>query len=65
MKTYFYYDQDGEHTITDDEIIKEYFDHWCGRMIKAKREKLISHTRCIEDFCIVYWAYEPNDLEEE
>lgn len=66
MRTFLYADMDGEHTITAADIIKEYFPYWQEQMKKVGKEDMISHERCIEDFCVVHWATEqrtrgPND----
>lgn len=58
MKTYQFVDQAGDHTVTEQEIIDQYFEYWSGRMEQAGKIDMISHARCIEDFCVVHWATE-------
>ena len=44
--------------ITETDIIREYFPYWSRQMRKVKQEDQITEERCIEDFCIVHWAYQ-------
>jgi hypothetical protein len=44
--------------ITEADIIREYFPYWSRQMRKVKQEDQITEDRCIEDFCIVHWAYQ-------
>ena len=44
--------------ITDDEIIKEYWNYWCEQMLKVKKGHLISRQNCIEDWVVINWAWE-------
>jgi hypothetical protein len=59
MHRYFKYDDlDGVHTVTDEEILREYFPYWQEQMRKVGREHMISPENCIEDFVAVNWAEE-------
>ena len=58
MKTYRYSDPGGEYTLTEDQILEEYWDYWCGRMRHVHKEDMISKERCIEDWITVNWAIE-------
>lgn len=43
-------------TLSDQEILNYYWDYWSGKMRELGRDSLITHERCIEDWCIVHWA---------
>lgn len=58
MRYFKYCEPCGDKIISEEEIIKEYFPYWKGRMQRVGREELISKERCIEDFCTVHWAFE-------
>ena len=52
---------DGENivmTTTDEEIIANFYPHWCEQMRKAGKDAWISYEECIEDFVAVHWAEE-------
>jgi hypothetical protein len=49
-----------EETLSEDQIIAEYWEYWCGKMRQVGREHLISRERCIEDWCVIHWAWEKN-----
>ena len=61
MKIYKYCDLDGEYYITEAQIIEQYFPYWSKMMGKAGKKTLISYKNCIEDFCIIHWAWEVED----
>ena len=44
--------------ISETDIIREYFPYWSGMMRKVGNEHLITEERCIEDFCVIHWAYQ-------
>lgn len=52
-------------TLSEDEIIAQYWDYWYGRMCAkfGKEHVDANYTRreCIEDWCIVHWAWSSND----
>jgi hypothetical protein len=51
--------QSVEVTLSEEEIIKEYWDDWCMRMIKrGENIAKLSKDRCIVDWCAVNWAWE-------
>jgi len=58
MKTYKYQDSEGEYSLTEEEILQEYFDHWSKKMVKAGKSSIISEKNCIDDWVIVHWARE-------
>lgn len=59
MRRYFkYQDPSGEYTISDEEILETYYDHWKGELTRLGRESMISPEACIEDFVAVHWAWE-------
>ena len=51
-------------TLSEEEIIKEYWDYWQERMIakfgKEHFETNFSEKDCIEDWVVVNWAWETN-----
>ena len=65
--------EQGQHiqeTLSEDQIIKSYYDYWCGKMIENLGSKAdISRENCIEDWKVVHWATETdpwgNKLREE
>jgi len=63
MKKYRYIEPDHdwnpiEVVMTEEEIIKFYFNYWSTEMKKRGKEEYISHENCIDDFCVVHWATE-------
>lgn len=50
--------QDVVETWTEDQIIKSYYRYWSIKMVEAGRKEEISRERCIEDWCVVHWAWE-------
>lgn len=52
----------GQHVVetwSEDQIIKSYYDYWCGKMIENLGSKAdISREKCIEDWKVVHWAIE-------
>jgi len=67
MTIYAYneYDETGGHIveISDTQIIKDYFPAWSHKMRECGKENEISHENCIEDFCVINWAWEESDDE--
>jgi len=68
MKTYTFV-QPGEDgitpewiTLSEDQIIDEYWNYWSGQMKKVGKESEINRENCIYDYCVVHWATE--DKEE-
>jgi hypothetical protein len=61
---YFRYLEQGQDdepvrvTISDAQILREYFPHWKRQMEHVGKQALISEEACIEDFCAVNWAEE-------
>ena len=51
------YDITKWETLSDTDILDQYFPYWMSKMIEAKRPDFeITPERCIEDWCIVHWA---------
>ena len=52
--------EDGDVTeiLTEDEVIAQYYKYWSTKMIQNGLEADISKERCIEDWCVVHWAWE-------
>ena len=64
MKLYKYCDLDGDHYITEAQIIEQYFSYWSQMMEKAGKTQLISYKNCIEDFCVIHWAFKVKNYGE-
>ena len=62
MRKFKFLDQDGEHVITEDEIIIQYYPYWCNQMKKVNKENEISVKNCIKDFITIHWAWEINEV---
>ena len=49
-------------TISEDDIRKEYYPYWYDRMCqkfgKEKVDSEYSFEDCLDDFCVVHWAWE-------
>lgn len=62
MKTYLYNEGPGGKLdpveITEDEIIKTYWDWWSNKMKGLGREDKISRENCIADWVTTNWAWE-------
>lgn len=64
MKTYQFYEFDGEEgfltEMNEDEILDYYWNYWNEKMLKkyGHGHELITPQNCIEDFCIIHWAWE-------
>lgn len=63
--TIAYPDIDGKdctETLSDEEILKEYWDYWYGKMCakfgKEHVDSNYSKLDCIDDWVIVHWAIE-------
>jgi len=44
--------------LTEEEVLKSYYDYWCSRMKEIGKESEISIDSCIEDWKIIHWALE-------
>jgi len=44
--------------LTEEEVLKSYYDYWCSRMREIGKESEINKESCIEDWMIVHWALE-------
>jgi len=62
MKTYLINVQDAPEpvTMTEDQILEEYWEFWQTRMIKkfGANSSLINKKNCIDDWVVVNWAWE-------
>ena len=58
MRVFCYDDTGGHYEISEEEIIKKYYPFWAYKMRKVGKEKFINHENCIEDFCVIKWAWE-------
>lgn len=73
MKYYSYNEYDPESPLADDtggyvvtmseeEILKEYWNYWYGKMCEKFGKEHVdtnySPADCIDDWCIVHWAWE-------
>ncbi len=73
MKYYTYITPDDDnrpiyHTYSEDDIIKEYWPYWYGKMCEKYGKHLVdkdySYKECIEDWIIVHWAWESTNEQE-
>lgn len=55
------YGQDVVETWTEDQIIKAYYRYWAIKMVESGRGNELSRERCIEDWCVIHWAWEYKD----
>lgn len=62
MLTFTYADQSGDHSLTEDSIIDQYFEYWSEKMKSIGKGHLITKAHCIDDFCVVHWATPVNKL---
>ena len=53
--------QDVVETWTEDQIIESYYKYWSTKMIENNLNSEISRERCIEDWCVVHWAWESKE----
>lgn len=44
--------------LSEEEILKDYWDYWCDRMKEAGKAEEINKKNCIDDFCAIHWATE-------
>lgn len=60
MRKFKYYDLDGEHDISEHEIILTYWVYWSTEVFRRRPDNtfLITPDNCIDDFCAVNWAEE-------
>lgn len=63
MRTFQYYEYSEAEkieptTVTEEEIIRDWYPEWCDKMRKVGREHLISKEECILDWCAIHWAWE-------
>lgn len=55
----YQYKKDGEtFTISDEQIIEEYFNKWSETQKARGKEDRINHENCIADFVIDLYAWE-------
>lgn len=62
MKVYQYYEQDVDEpiTITDQQILYDFWDYWQSKMVQkfGDCDPRITHENCIEDWIVTHWAWE-------
>jgi hypothetical protein len=53
-------DEDGFVTITEDEILADYWSYWHNKMVRkfGPGDDLITTENCIKDWCVVHYARE-------
>lgn len=51
-------------TLSEDEILNQYWDYWSKKMKQSGYLELISKEKCIEDWCNLYWAWETDSTGE-
>lgn len=49
-------------TLSEDEIIEQYFTYWSSSMKRVGKSEMISHQACIEDWVIIHWAWSDSDV---
>ena len=66
--TIAYPDREGNdvvETLSEDEILKEYWGYWYGRMCDKYGKEYVdaNYTKqdCIDDWTVVHWAVESTD----
>jgi hypothetical protein len=54
--------EDIVETLSEKEILEQYYPYWSGKMIEKygqkEFEKTWSKQECIEDWVVVHWAWE-------
>lgn len=44
-------------TLSEKEILDQYWDYWCNRMQELDQDpEVMTFQHCIDDWCIVHWA---------
>lgn len=44
-------------TLSEQEILDEYWDYWCNRMQELCQDpEVLTFQKCIDDWCVVHWA---------
>lgn len=56
--------EDLVYTLTEREILNNYFPVWVRLMWRAGKEKLISPKNCLEDWITIHYAERINDGTE-
>lgn len=60
-RTWSWIDPDGIHTMTESEIIAEYYPYWRQQMLRKNPQFTdtdLDRERAIQDFVVVHWAYQ-------
>lgn len=58
---YFYYEYPfGGVAISEEDILKQYWDYWHGKMVAkfGPDSDKITKEKCIEDWVVIHWAEE-------
>lgn len=60
MRYFSFNDIESDSLITwsESEILNYYWDHWSNVMIKRGFSPAITEQNCIDEFIVVYWAWE-------
>ena len=53
--------------INSEQILKEYYPYWEKRMVNkfGRGHELITEENCIEDWCVVHWAWEKSNINNK
>lgn len=55
-------DNDVVETLSEDEIIKQYWDYWYGKMCEKYSKEHVDENytkqNCIDDWTILHWAWQ-------
>ena len=53
---------DVETTLSEEQILKEYWDYWYGNMCKKFGKEFVDENygpeECLQDWIIIHWAWE-------
>ncbi len=52
-------------TISEQQILDHYWEHWYERMKKAGKENEATKEKCIEEWVVVNWAWKAESLPLE
>lgn len=54
-------------TLSEEEILKEYWDYWYERMCNKFGKEIVDNTysskECIEDWAVSTWAWDSTDID--
>ena len=58
MRFFAYEDELGAYALTDEEILTTHYKEWRNKVLSKKGMESYTPEDCIQDFCIVNWAWE-------